>query len=129
MQSYPRKSGEMQIQAGGGSGILLGDYCAPAQLGHDSYLLWQRPVTTHAGAHQNPHPGIHYTVYASPPLALCLLSLLRIPGKKKSRMMPRFGLDQSNKATWVARRNSHCSDQRRRSLYAQGLSKMHTTEG
>ena len=56
MQPFPRKCGEMQMFKGWWrQWRSAGRPLCPAQVGHDSYLLWQRPVSTHTGAHKSVH--------------------------------------------------------------------------
>lgn len=87
MQLYPRKSGEMQIQAGGGSGILLGDCCAPLRLAMTLIYCGRGPRQI-----MQEHAKIR-TLASSAQQTLCLwlaaFALLHIHHIKKSRMMPR----------------------------------------
>lgn len=54
MQPFPGKCGEMQMFKRWWRQWLSAERpLCPAQVGHDSYLLWQRPVSTHTDAHRS----------------------------------------------------------------------------
>lgn len=85
MQPFPRKCGEMQMFKGWWrQWRSAGRPLCPAQVGHDSYLLWQRPVSTHTDAHKSVHTHMHCTANV---LSLALLSLIHTYNMTKSRMM------------------------------------------
>lgn len=70
MQPFPRKSGEMQMFKGWWRRWRsAGRPLCPAQVGHDSYLLWQRPVSTHTDA----QPGCTPSHANSPSVSLRFL--------------------------------------------------------
>ena len=53
MQPFPGKCGEMQMFKGWRrQWWSAGRPLCPAQVGHDFYLLWQRPVLAHTDAHK-----------------------------------------------------------------------------
>lgn len=82
MQPFPGKCGEMQMFKGWWSlWQSAGRPLCPAQVGHDSYLLWQRPVSTHTPSH---------TLRSKSSFFLFLA--VRMPGI--------FFLCESNKGTW-----------------------------
>lgn len=99
---FSRKCGEMQMFKGcWRQWWSAGRPLCPAQVGHDSYLLWQRPVSAHTEAHKSIHAHTHRAANVlSLSLVLLPVSLIYTYYMTKSRMMlGNWVPSESNKGT------------------------------
>lgn len=90
MQPFPGKCGEMQMFKGRWRPWRsAGRPLCTALVGHDFYLLWQRPVSAHRDAHKSIHTCAHWAVSSPtnnphPPPASLSLSLIHSYNMTKS---------------------------------------------